>query len=263
MTGERDRHEVSDGELVALLDGELSVDDQSRVLDALEDDARLRQRLELLRSADLPFKQAFEPLLQQAPRERLERMVGVAIKQAEMPRPRMLRGRWRMAAIAAGVVVALGVVFQAGRIIEQPASPSPDWHQAVADYQILYSRETLAGPALPPGAQADGLERVGKVLGVDLDHARNAVPGLDFKRAQLLEFGDQPLAQLAYLHDDRTPLAFCIRRTDEAPGPPESERLHGLNARHWVRHGLGFIVIGDLPDIELRAIADILEAGFS
>ena len=275
--------DLSDERLVTYLDGSLVAEDRAALEAALAKDKAAREQLELLRDGDRAFRDSFDDLLSAAPADRLQDLLAKAEAMATHRRGTPADGggggrKWlQPAALAASLLLAVAVGYLAGRASgdgsrvaaqESQAGRTPAsepsrheaWRQAVADYQVLYTRETLAGLGADRGQQDDGLARVGAQLGLEL--APNAVmaPELDYKRAQVLEFGDQPLAQLAYLHEDEIPVAFCITRLDQADQAPRAERLQGLNVVHWIKDGFAFMVIGDAPEDLLdkigRGLAD-------
>ncbi len=176
---------------------------------------------------------------------------------------------WRPAAVAACVAFSLLAGFGAGYGLNEAQdrqtaaavteTEAEVWRQAVADYQALYTRETLSTALSDPLVQTAGLQRVSKSLGLALPFSVAEVGGLDYKRAQILKFGDKPLAQLAYLYEDEIPIAFCIVRLDEADRSAKSEVRSGLNIVHWVKKGYSLMLVGDLPLEDLNRFARELE----
>ncbi|NEJ84300.1 anti-sigma factor, partial [Rhizobium leguminosarum] len=65
----------SDEDLTAFIDGELTAEEAARIEAIVNEDESTVERLEFLARANLPFKQAFAPLLAEAPREKLEAML--------------------------------------------------------------------------------------------------------------------------------------------------------------------------------------------
>ena len=274
--------DLSDERLVTYLDGSLVAEDRTALEAALAKDKAAREQLELLRDGDRAFRDSFDDLLSAAPADRLQDLLAkaeaMAVHRRGTPTDDSGGRKWlQPAALAASLLLAVAAGYLAGRASgdgslvaarESQAGRTPAsepsrheaWRRAVADYQVLYTRETLAGLGADRGRQDDGLARVGAHLGLEL--APNAVmaPELDYKRAQVLEFGDQPLAQLAYLHEDEIPVAFCITRLDRADQAPRAERLQGLNVVHWIKDGFAFMLIGDAPEDLLdkigRGLAD-------
>ncbi|WP_282608031.1 hypothetical protein [Pelagibius sp. Alg239-R121] len=284
MTSELNDQTVTDETLVAYLDGELPPGERSSVESALESDEELRERLALLDDGARPWKDAFAGLLEQAPMEKLEADLAAAIQQqaeqaptsgsADLPPiikvPANDHGnrRWWRPAMAACVAVTLLVGFAAGygtneaqnpEVVAAVGTEAEAWRQAVADYQALYTRETLSVALTDPVVQSAGLQRVSKSLGLTLPDSVSEVGGLDYKRAQILKFGSQPLAQLAYLYKDEVPVAFCIVRLDETDRAASNEVRSGLNIVHWSKGGYSLMLVGDLPVEELNDFARELE----
>lgn len=299
MTSEVNDRPITDEMLVAYLDGELPSAEQRKLETALDADEELRARLALLEDGGRPWAEAFEGLLEQAPMPKLEAAFAAAVKTHaeetpdELPAPESAkpvpsgpeaaaaggdsertpandqgaRGWWRPA-MAACIAVTLLVGFAVGYGTNQAQKPqvasavgteAEIWRQAVADYQALYTRETVSTASDDPQVHAAGLLRVGNALGLPLPDAVFQVPGLDYKRAQILKFGEQPLAQLAYLYEDDIPIAFCIVRLDEADRAAENEVRSGLNVVHWAKDGFSLMVVGDLPVEQLNDFARALE----
>lgn len=273
---------ITDEMLVAYLDGELTPSDRSAVEGALEEDAQMSERLNLLRDGERPWESAFEKLLEQAPTAKLEAGLAAAMRASEetvtapaaveLDQPLLAndqpRQGWWRPAMAACVAVTLMIGFAAGygtnevqktQLASGLDTEAEVWRQAVADYQALYTRETLSTSLTDPIVQSAGLLRVAEALGLALPDAVSQVRGLDYKRAQILKFGEQPLAQLAYLYKDDIPIAFCIVRLDEADRAAKNEVRSGLNIVHWAKGGYSLMLVGDLPVDELNDFARDLE----
>lgn len=276
-----------DEDLVAYLDGELSLAERQVVDQALSESAELRERLETLRRGERPFREAFDTLLEQAPMDRLRAALpepglgGGVITTATMPPPRPANDP-RAIGVAAMLLLTLGIGFAIGfgtgtdraqvreavllaeldaieadlEEAEQLASavPAPaakGWRQAVADYQMLFTTESLT----PDQGGGDALALASARVGLPLDPATRAVAGLEFRRAQLLAFKGKPLVQLAYLGDDGVPVAFCIIASNKPEADSQYEERNGLGIVHWIVGGFGLMVIGNLPEERLNRIA--------
>jgi len=277
-----------DEDLVAYLDGELSLHDRQALDQALSDSAELRERLETLRGGGRPFREAFDLLLDAAPTERLRdalppptlsaRVVGTA------PPPRQTPANdWRGIGIAAMLLLAIGIGFAVGfgtrtemretareaallaeldameaelEEAEAAADAAPvatvkGWRQAVADYQVLFTTDSLT----PDQGGGAALALAAEQVGLALDPATRAAEGLEFRRAQVLAFNKKPLVQLAYLGDDGVPVAFCIIASNKPEADMQYETRNGLGIVHWIIGGYGLMVIGDLPEDRLNNIA--------
>ncbi|MEM1049078.1 MAG: hypothetical protein AAGL24_23195 [Pseudomonadota bacterium] len=220
---------ISNEDLTAYLDGELAEDHRRRIEEAVAADADLSARLEAL---DVPIDAAnpvFDALLDTAPE-----------CPSVHPAPRSVPRISRMLA-AVLVVLGVGIGVLASPLLNRDTQT--DWKMAVANYQLLYVPETLAGGPPDPERAAAHLARLSDDLGRDLSGAFS-VAELDFRRAQMLGLEAEPLIQIAYLSEDNVPFAICITPVDDPSYAPTAEKLAGLAAAHWVDDGFGFLVIG-------------------
>ena len=114
MTTTANAQMPTDEELVAYIDGELSLEARQAIDEALAASPELCARLEELHLGDRPFAAAFDLLLDQAPVERMlarlsEQSTPVPVRPAAGPRT-----DWRAAGIAAMVLLSVGLGFAIG-----------------------------------------------------------------------------------------------------------------------------------------------------
>jgi anti-sigma factor RsiW len=253
-----DKHMIlSDEELTAYIDGELSNAEVSRIEAILRSNERVAARLEFLSRSSLPFTQAFEPLLAAAPKTELDAMLGVAPRDAKPAAGRSGR-RGFLGAIAACLVAGVVVdrAFMGIRNRVHAPDESSEWRDVVADYIALYTVDTLAGPSPSDGAKAAQLTRLDDKLGLSLSPQAVSLPGIEFKRAQLLQYDDKPLAQIAYLDPETGPLALCIVRSDVGTMEPDVEGRHGMNVVYWSNPTHAFMLIGRIPIDRMQELAE-------
>lgn len=246
---------LSDEDIVAYLDGVLPEETAAAITAARADDAELDARISAL-DVDLEsVGSAMDRLLINAPDLPV---VEPADRSAVQIRPALAAWGWR--AVAAAVIFAAGI--GTGTLFGSDPG-APDWRQAVADYQVLYTSETVTATPLDAARRAAGLAHVAARLGLDLDEGRIQVEGLTFQRAQILDFDGQALGQLVYLDQAGAPIAFCLMRAGEADSPPRTISLAGMTASTWNAGGLGFIVIGPTQRDVIQSAAEELSARFS
>ncbi|MFK0331247.1 zf-HC2 domain-containing protein [Rhizobium sp. NPDC090275] len=245
----------SDEELTAYLDGELPPAEAARLEALLETHAELASRLEFLSRASLPFAQAFDPLLAQAPKAELEAILSrLSATSAATPAPSRRRFLGALAAcLVAGVIADRAFIGLSRQLAA--TDESSEWRATVADYIALYTPETLAGPVPSLAAQSGQLSAVEARLGLRLSPEAIALQGVDFKRALLLQYDDQPLAQLAYLDPETGPLALCIVRSDDGIKPPDVEARKGMNVVYWSDKTHAFMLIGHASPERMKALA--------
>lgn len=278
----------TDEQLRAYLDDEADDVLRAEIDAALEVDAddALQTRLMALDDFAELVRPAFDLVLQNAPSEALvERLAAAeraAASYADDPKnPRRAR-EW--AALAAGIAAVLttGVFIGRGplapparevpvpgptQIVEVEIEPAPrTWMMAVADYVALFNTDTFAETVVDAGELAGQIQRVSDAVGVDLALAAD-LSNLTLQRAELLQLNGLPLAQLAYTHEDGTPVAFCVifrtgREPDGAPVSFRAASARDLNAVLWDVQPRGYLVIGDRPTAELESLAETLADRF-
>lgn len=252
---------ISDEMLVAYLDDALSAADRTRVDRALAADADLQQRLADLDFQDLPLAQSLNELLHEAPQARLEAQLRDLFAAPAAPAPPARHARPRKSPgwvlLAASVLLALGVGAGGGIYLQPILSPpqAPGWRATVASYVALYTPQSFDVFDHRPEEQDAALAVLAAKFGVALDRDRLEAPGLSLQQAQALRFQSKPLAQIAFLHDTEVPVALCLIPSDTPDIAPRTETRGGLSVVHWVRDGVGYMVIGDLAFDVLEPIA--------
>lgn len=243
----------SDELLVAYLDGELDAQQHQLIADRLSVDLALAARLEALQGADLPFKAAFDSLLDQAPTERLQAMLK-SLPSAHAP----ALSRRRFLAMAAGFAVA-GVV--ADRLFMSWPRPEPGqgWRASVAEYMALYTPQTLENLSTDPASHVAQLSSVGAQLGLPLSPTAVNLPGAEFRRAQILDYDGILIGQLTYLDPLHGPLALCITASGKGAQPIATEQRRGMNVVYWASATHGFMLIGRNPFEALQRMARDVE----
>ncbi|MEO1494152.1 MAG: hypothetical protein AAFV19_18525 [Pseudomonadota bacterium] len=253
MTASRIPTPLSDETIVAYLDGQVPKAEAAAIDAARAQDPDLDARIAALEVDLVALGDAMDAILSRAPVN--------ALPEPDVAQSTTAQSTgWGWRAAAAAMVFAAGL--GAGILLDRDPE-SPDWRQAVADYQVLYTSETVTATPLDAERREAGLAHVAQRIGLDLDDARIAVDGLSFQRAQILDFNGQALGQLVYLDQTGAPIAFCLMRVDEADSPPREITLAGLAASTWNADGLGFIVIGPTDPVVIESAATELSARFS
>jgi len=227
---------VTDEELVAYLDGAIDAVRRGKIEAALSHDEVLAARLKRLDIDTDAIRAAFGPPTLGASLGRQGRWRRLLSRSSSTP--------WLKLAAAVIVGIGLGFAMSAGDTFDGLAHRTKNWRTAVADYQVLYSTATLASFARDASALRKDIVAVAAKLGLPIDFDQLQVAELDFKRAQLLQFKDEPLAQFAYLDAMGKPIAFCATRTGEPDSIIQTAIFDGLAAAFWNKNGYGFIVIG-------------------
>ncbi|KPZ11322.1 anti-sigma factor family protein [Pseudomonas syringae group genomosp. 3] len=243
----------SDLTLVAFLDGELSAADAARIEALREREPVIAERLALLEQGCAGLPEGFAPLLDAAPTAYMQAMLG-ALPAPEAVRPPSSQwSRRRLLAGAAACLVA-GVLgdrvwrgWQASRWVDDG-----NWRGSVAQYMALYTAQTLDGLEEGSPRQTEQLARVGEQLGVALTPERVGMEGASLRRAQVLRYDNDLIAQLVYLDDRQQPLALCFVKSSQPASPPAQEVRHGLNVVHWSDGRHAWMLAGRSPMTELQ-----------
>ena len=253
------RHMPSDEMLTAFIDGELDTAERDRIEELINSDAIVAERFDFLSRSDLPFREVFEPLLAAAPNVRLEAMLAAIPSTKEQSKTVSgMSRRGFLSAIAACLVVGIAIdrgVIEVNHRLAMPEEGT-EWRAVVAEYLSLYTPDTLSAPAGDRAEQIAQLREVGSKLGVTLTPENVAMPGVDFKRAQLLNYDDKPLAQIAYLDPETGPMALCIIPSTRGAEEPDMESRKGMNVVYWSNATHAFMLIGHSPIDRMKTLAD-------
>ena len=268
MTPQMPASMPSDAELVAYLDGELSPADSVRISQQIAADRAIAVRVDLLMRGVRPFRDAFAPLLDEAPVDRLDAMLAglVEAPKATAGLAGLPRRFWPVALVAGLVLTIMGAGIDRLVLTRSVSAASvadrDGWRRAVAQYLSLYTAETLSIIPDTDEARRQELASVGARVGVDLGEARVALPGLALRRAEMFDCDGKALAFLAYLDPKVGPISLCIIAGEWGDAPPRVERRRGMTAVYWSRSGHGFMLIGRGDADELRARADVVASRF-
>ncbi|SDT15507.1 Transmembrane transcriptional regulator (anti-sigma factor RsiW) [Pseudomonas asplenii] len=260
MTDQFSHHMPSDELLVAFIDDQLDAEERARVAVAIAENPAVAARIDWLGRSSMPFQQAYDELLEQAPHSRLADMLETL--GAQPARPSMSRRRFL--AVAAGFMVAGVAADRLFQVWQAPKEQSEaTWRSVVADYMTLYTKQTLDNLPNDETAQRAQLRTLDKDLGLTLEPDQVLLPGAQLKRAQMLEYDSEPIAQLAYMDTQYGPLALCITRAQKGTRPPTEEVRRGMNVVFWVGQTHAYMLIGRNPAAELHVMADLLRQRFA
>lgn len=243
----------SDELLVAYLDGELEPEQHRLIADQIQTDPDLAARLDALHCADMPFKAAFDSVLNQAPNERLQAMLKTLPST-----PTATFSRRRFLAVAASFTVA-GVVADRLFMNWPHAESGQGWRASVAEYMALYTPQTLEHLSSDPASHRAQLNAVGAQLGLPLSPESVSLPGAEFRRAQILDYDSVLIGQLTYLDPRHGPLALCITASKKGAQPVATEQRRGMNVVYWSNPSHGFMLIGRNPFEDLQIMASSVE----
>lgn len=203
----------NDEAIVAWLDGEMSDADARSFEAAFKSDGQLAARTAELMSSNQNYRQAFAPLLDEAPLERMQARLDAQLAKAEdsrtpAPRPSFSR-RAMIAASLSFLLIGSGVGYLA-----RPAADEQDESENIRDlearYMSLYSAETLLDLDSSPKFLQRGLARTAEDLGLHLNEQQLRLQGAELKMVRMLRYDSTSIAQIAWMHAEYGPMALCI-----------------------------------------------------
>jgi hypothetical protein len=218
-----------------------------------------------MRSSVLPYGAAFDrqalPPVPAALTERVAELVRVSSHaRAAAPAPRRMAWPRLAAAFLVGVIACgAGVKLWSGhdRVITAEVSRTDPWIQAVAEYQVLYSRKTLQDVSEDRALSAKIVGDLNRDDGMALHIPDLRSAGLTYKRVQRLNFHGQAIAQIVYLPEHGDPIALCVTRDAHPDAAPSTARNVGeLRSVAWHHDNLGYVLLGKDPSVDLGAIAN-------
>ena len=255
--------------LMEYVDGTASPEVRAEVEAALEKSPDLAEQLVIMRASALPYQAAFEH--QALPDVPAQLQSSVERVTSKGPRGREHRALpWLAVAFIAGAFSA-GVVFRylptagTGSLLAaadmRGAQVSP-WVKAVVDYQVLYSRKTLADVVANRNATertVDAVHRVDGMPALSIPDLRAA--GLTFKRVQRLNYAGQALVQIVYLPERGDPVALCAIAEAGPDEPARAEKVGGMDAVTWRRDRLAYVLVAKNDSVNLEQIGVQISQG--
>jgi anti-sigma factor RsiW len=256
--------ELSDELLVAYVDGQLAGKQASAIERVLAHDDVIARRVAALKKAHRRLEAAFDAVL--AGEEE------AAVSHPVPPSPGLLIP-WHMLVkaglAAAGIVLAIGLFIagydwpnrSADRIAvggadgDYVGSVPQDWREEVLRAQALLGRASLEIGLDSQGNQDFIAFQLGRAIGTAFAPPDLAEEGYRFARAQILNFGEEPLAQLLYLGASGAPLALYVKK-GRADAAPEAKRYGALEGVAWSQGGIAYLLAGESS----KPLAELAEA---
>ncbi len=253
--------------LQAYADGELSPQRRAEVEAVLATDVDLAAAAAAMFASRLPYRSAFEhEALPAVPAELAARVADLSAVTAASrefafshdgptPTRRDRRGltQWWPALLALMIGVLAGYAISSAIAAAQQRQIEP-WLRSAIAYHAMYSRETVTdGGAEPSRPQFDALRgALREQHGLELAVPDLRSQGLQFVRAQRLQFDGRTVLQIVYLPAQGAPVALCLM---QSPGQAKREiSLDGQQAQTWHADGWAHVLIGSLPDAQMRSI---------
>lgn len=256
---------VDDPLLMSYVDGELPPEQRAEVEAAIAHSDDLSVRVAALRASVLPYRAAYErqpvPPVPESLKGRIDELVSVSTPtQRSAGHGRRAPLQWLAAAFVAGAICSGVLTGYFGALTPFHSKVSP-WVQSVADYQVLYGRDTVASikedPATTERVLADIRQRDGMPVRVpDLREA-----GLKFKRVQRLDYHDRPLIQMVYLPERGDPVALCVIEDAHADESIHSQQVGEMKTVTWRTNRMAYVLLAKDTSVDLQQLAQQIAAG--
>jgi len=255
--------------LMEYVDGTASPEVRAEVEAALEKSPELTQQLAIMRASALPYQAAFEqqalPGVPAQLRSNIERLASTAPRGRERTILPWLAVAFIAGAFSAGVVFRYLPSAGTGSMLAAVDMRGPQvspWVKAVVDYQVLYSRKTLADLVTNRNATARTVEQIRRADGMPtLSIPDLRAAGLTFKRVQRLNYAGQPLVQIVYLPERGDPVALCAIADAGPNEPAHAEKVGGMDAVTWRRDRLAYVLVAKNDSVNLEQIGTLIAQG--
>lgn len=244
---------VTEAELHAYFDGELSPERRRAVEAYLATHPEDADRLESYRGQDMLIRRAYRTLAERPLPQRLLR----AVPRPDTPRA---RGWWRPLAAAAGIAL-FAVGAASGWYGHELLAPAPRTESLVADAaaaHLVYAVEVRHPVEVPASEQAHLATWLGRRLEVPLRVPDLAESGYELVGGRLLPAANgQPAAQLMYQDGGGRRVTLYVRAT---PGDEQTAfrfaREGDLSALYWRDGEVAWVLVGELPRAQLLELAN-------
>jgi anti-sigma factor RsiW len=246
---------VTEEELHAYFDGELSPERRRAVEAYLETHPRDADRLESYRGHDMLIRRAYRTLVE---RPLSPRLLGAVTRRG---RPRF-RGRWQALAVAAAGLVLFVVGAASGwyghEVLAPAASRSESLVADAAAAHLIYTAEKRHPVEVPASEEAHLATWLGRRLAVPLRIPDLRESGYELVGGRLLPAGSgQPAAQVMYEDGAGRRVTLYVRAT---PGDEQTAfqfaREGDLSALYWRDRDVAWVLVGGLPRDQLLELAN-------
>ncbi|WP_244129341.1 hypothetical protein [Burkholderia gladioli] len=129
------------------------------------------------------------------------------------------------------------------------------WISVAADYQQLYTRDTVANLTPDPAVSAKIVGEIRSDDGIRLRVPDLSMAGMRFKAVDRLRYDGKPLVQIVYLPEHGVPVALCVMKDARPDQGIAKHEMHGMTVVAWRQNELSYALIGKPDSGDLEAIA--------
>jgi anti-sigma factor RsiW len=249
---------LTDDDLHAYADGQLSPERAAQVGDALEREPALAARLTDIRQQNARLRDALDPWLDEAlPRELVD-----AAKPPRSWRDRGARRAWPVPtfAAAASLFIGIGLGWQfRGEMLQQAGTPVTFPRQAAITH-ALYASDANRPVEIWANEEERMVRWLSKRLSFQL-HAPNLNDiGFALVGGRLVAGNEKPGALFMYENADKQRISLLVRK-DSEPTRETAFRYaleNGVGVFYWIDDACGYALSGNLDRTQLLSIARVV-----
>ncbi|MFM0323214.1 anti-sigma factor family protein [Caballeronia glebae] len=257
---------VDDSLLMSYVDGELSPEQRAEIEAAIAHSDELAARAAALQASVLPYRAAYDrqtvPPVPESLTRRIEELVSVSAPQSRKASRggRLFSRQWAAAAFVAGAICSGVLTGYLGGFNPLNRGVDP-WVQSVADYQVLYGRDTVSNLREDKVSTEQVLADIHQRDGMPIDVPDLRQVGLKFKRVQRLNYHDRPLIQMVYLPERGDPVALCVIEENEGDAPVRAGQVGEMKTVTWRANRLAYVLLAKAPSLDLQAVGNSIAGG--
>ncbi|MEJ2117065.1 MAG: hypothetical protein P8Y36_03825 [Alphaproteobacteria bacterium] len=259
--------DVSDGLLIAYVDGQLDKPNTSIVTRLARDDEALAQRIGHMQQTQTRLLETFGALLREGPVEASRpasscNARGRAKQSCVMPLSSGMVALLLLLGLSIGITVAYYTGFSPST--PQPVTavathmPTANWVEAMAELHAFFTKETVA---VSPESQTNPEVVKFKLakLSQSLVLPNLSAQGLKFARGQTMSYRGRKLIQLVYTSKTEPLVALYISPGETPPGTLPGQ-FGDVRTMSWGAKDMRFVVASNMPHDALRALAAMVQS---
>jgi anti-sigma factor RsiW len=241
---------ISETELHAWLDGELSAERCAAVTDYLAAHPEVAERMRRHRAQMQMMRRAFEPLLDRPVPQAMTRLLAAGSRDL------LWRRRAVLGLAAAGIAALLLVT---GWMAHRAMPPAENYvAEAITAYRLAVIDRAANGVwAITPEGLPGTLERLSRRVGVPLQVPALAEQGFTITSGRLVPASEGATAAQFIYQRDREQLTIYVRPTPlrGESNVVMSRQPGGLIACSWRDEGIAFVLVSNAPMSDVLAIS--------
>lgn len=252
---------VTDEQIRAWADGELSAGRKAEIDTLIANDSELAIKAASFEASKLPFKAAMDSGIPPLPAELSDQVAQwsqIAVGSSSTNTSDVKKLRYWSGAVAA--VLLLSVISWGGiDFLKSHDDPAEKWREAIVSYQNFYVAGTVSHIKGDPAVASEKLNQL-KQLNVAFPDTPPDLTsqGYAYKRLQRLDFANQPVLQMVFYKAGKRPLAICLMPDDDTTIQAHFTQHDLLNSYVWQSGKLRGIVVAEESSEVLEGIAKLV-----